>query len=143
MSKESLISQLSAVIDVPKKGGRVVIDADFMASTLPSNLSADNFKRSIQHVTDLTEAAEVALATKCIERAKDDTDFDMADLEMNVAPNLRLSSTWHRKTRRAKDDGHYEEVYGSLLSTATLSTSSAHQENLKQLETAAANILNL
>lgn len=142
-NKQSLITTLAGLIDVPTKGGRVKIDPDFLSGTLPKDLTADNFNRSVQHIVDLTEAAEVALATKCIAAAGEDAEFDMADLELNVAPSLRLSATWHRKSRRSKADGHFEEVYGTLLSTATLTTSSDHQDQLRRLEETAASILNV
>ena len=145
MPDRSLSAKLAELITVPAKGGRVTIDSDFLASTLPKDLSADNFHRSIKHVTDLTEATAIALAERSIERAKEDADFDMSDLELKVNDQLTLSSTWHRKSRRARADesGKFDEVYGSILSTATLRTSDKHQETLKQLEDAAANILNL
>lgn len=92
--------------DLPEKGGNVRIGQDVLVATLPEDVTHDQFTKSLNHVTDLAVATEIAAAELAAEKG----NLKGQDDDYKLVLSLKLSDDVTVKGQVKKR----EEVSGGI-----------------------------
>ena len=113
--------------------GAPVWDPDFMARTLPADLSQDMINRVIDHIDHTGAVVEVIVARKAVLAAKDNAELQEVSTSVRFNDRMSFNTRWDRSGRRATESGH-RGARGIVSSSLSMRTDTDRQNTYDALE---------
>lgn len=120
--------------------GTPSFDPDFMARTLPSDLTQSQVDRVIDHIDHVGHVVDVIVARKSIAAAKDNAALNEVSTSIKMGQRLSYNTRWDRNGKRATSDGH-REARGVVVSSLSMRTDSDRENTYSALEALASAML--